>query len=320
MSLQDNDIEVIIGNKNTYFKVQNIREGSVFLNKKNKHLRIPGGLCCVYKYKLQDGSVKALRIWKTLISESKERSNEIAKHLKSLKSTYFVDFEYIEDAFLYNGVSYPVVLMEWCEGVKMKKYIDDNINDGQKIRELADNFLDMVRYFHKEGIAHGDLHHENIMVKDDGSIVVIDYDSMYVPSLVGYKDECGGYPGYQHPARSENEYLSIKLDYFSELIIYLSLILLSKKPELWTIEAQDFDKELLGRIEYLIQNEDLVDFSIPGVPWLITKLKMYMDFKTIDDLKPLEKIVDEIFPPKVQKVTKPVSYDDNEIKKITDRF
>ena len=318
MNLQDNDIEVIVGNKDQYFINRNIKDGSVLLNRRNRHVRIPGGLCVVYKYKLQDGSIKALRIWKTEISESKERSTEIAKHLKSLKSKYFVDFEYVENAFTYNSISYPVVLMEWCDGVKMKTYIDENINDGQKIKELADNFLEMVKYFHKEGISHGDLHHENIMVKDDGEIVVIDYDSMFVPSLKGYRDECGGYDGYQHPARAKNEYLSVKLDYFSELIIYFSLTLISKKPELWTLEAQDFDKELLCTIDDLVKNENFFDFSIPGVPWMITKLKMFLDFNDIDKLIPLEEIIDEIFPPKPP--PKPISYDSDELLKITSKF
>lgn len=320
MNLQDNDIEIIVGNKARYFKIDNIKNGTVFLNRKNKHWRLRGGLCDVYKYTLQDGSLKALRIWRTLISEAEKRTNEIAKHLKSLQSPYFVDFEYIENAFVYNGCLYPIVLMEWCEGVNMKKYIDENINNGQKIKELADNFLEMVKYFHKEGIAHGDLHHENIMVKDDGSVVVIDYDSMFVPSLAGYQDECGGYPGYQHPARAKNKHLSVKMDYFSELIIYLSLTLLSKKPELWTTEAQEFDKELLGRIEDLVKNENLVDFSIPGVPWMITKLKMFLDFKDINQLIPLEDILDVAFPKPQPPKNVNVSYDSDELDKITRMF
>ena len=318
MNLTDNDHEIIIGNKDLYFKEKKLKDGNVFLNKRNKHVRFPGGLCNVYKYVLQDGSLKALRIWKTIISEAKERSDAIAMYLKSLQSDYFVNFEYIKDAFSYNNFLYPIILMEWCEGVDMKRYIDENISNRKKIEDLANQFLEMVKYFHKVGISHGDLHHENIIVKDNGKIVVIDYDSMFVPSLKGYKDECGGYPGYQHPARVNNEYLSLKMDYFSELIIYLSLTLISKKPELWTSEVQNYDRELLGTIDELIKNENFFDFSIKGVPWMITRLKMFLDYKSIDQLIPLEEVINEIIrnPQHAPSQIRETSYDPDELKKI----
>ena len=35
--------------------------------------------------------------------------------------------------------------------------------------------------------AHGDLKPDNILVRDDGSLVLVDYDGMYVPAMQGQK-------------------------------------------------------------------------------------------------------------------------------------
>ena len=91
----------------------------------------------------------------------------------------------------------------------------------------------MTRMLHRHNIAHGDLKHENIFIKADGSILLIDYDSVYVPGLDGEADEIKGVVSYLHPNRFYLSYLSPKLDYFSESIIYVHLIALSEFPELW---------------------------------------------------------------------------------------
>ena len=76
----------------------------------------------------------------------------------------------------------------------------------------------MAKELHAAGVSHGDLQHGNIMVNADGSLILVDYDSMYVPSLEGYADEIKGLVGYQHPARWENCKCSPKADYFSEKV------------------------------------------------------------------------------------------------------
>ena len=62
---------------------------------------------------------------------------------------------------------------------------------------------------------------------------------MYVEGLSHIKESIKGLPSFQHPTlREENILLSPSIDYFSESIIYLSLILVANYPELWTQEKQ----------------------------------------------------------------------------------
>lgn len=313
-------IDTAIKNIEQHFKVDKIVKGKTILNKKGNPYCAPGGLCRVYKFELEDGSLKALRLWTDLIEEARERSEAISNYIIQNPTPYFVNFEFIDNALSIEGEMYPAVIMDWCDGQNMKEYISENIKDTIKIRQLAESFLEMVKDLHRHGISHGDLHHENIMITDDGKLRLIDYDSMYVPALKGYKDHCGGYPGYQHPtARVANELLASYVDYYSELIIYLSLYLLSFHPELWTPSVEEFDKELLLRVSDLQNLDQHKDFSIPGLPGLIERLKVNLSYSSLDKLKPLEKQLDIVFP-----TLKPIknnrSVEGADISKITNKF
>lgn len=132
-----------------------------------------------------------------------------------------------------NGVKFPIVRMEWVDGISFKRFLANNIHNPAQIRRFADKFLEMVKELHQNNISHGDLQHGNIIVRTNGDICLIDYDGLYVPGLSNEKDDIKGLDGYQHPNRKKLDKLSPKSDYFSELIIYLSLLAISEKPSYW---------------------------------------------------------------------------------------
>jgi serine/threonine protein kinase len=223
------------------------------------------------------------------------RTKLIADELNKVKLPYFVNFEYVQDGLATNFGVQPIVLMDWVEANSLKEYIAKNLSNPDILRRLADSFKTMVGDLHKVNISHGDLQHGNILVRDDGSLILVDYDSMYVPSLNGYKDEIKGLMGYQHPARWKNVYASEKNDYFSELIIYTSIMALSYFPSLWK-ELKIEDTETL-----LFSSEDI---KSGGSSYIFRKLESHSDLKDlsaaikkallcdkIEDLLPLEKAV-----------------------------
>ena len=185
--------------------------------------------------------------------------------------------------------------MDWVEAQSLKKYLASHLGESFKLVELANNFKEMVTRLHSNHIAHGDLQHGNIMVKDDGNIVLVDYDSMYVPTLSGYSDDIKGLAGYQHPSRWENNQVSEKIDYFSELIIYTSLLTLSKFPNLWNefnlentetllFSSEDISSKGTSRIfQILDTHQDLQPLS--------SKIKDFLNRNSIEDLEPLEKVI-----------------------------
>ncbi|RFZ90005.1 protein kinase family protein [Mucilaginibacter conchicola] len=215
------------------FKSQELKGGTV-LKKNNRILQYSGGYTTVFPFLTKKQKKVALRCWIADIGEAKHRSMAIANYLKQLQSPYFVDFIYVDQALLVQGKNYPVVLMDWIEAKTLKDFIEEHIKrTPELIKTLAEKFKEMVMYLHLQKIAHGDLQHGNLLVKPDCSLTLIDYDSMYISPLDGMPDSIKGLPGYQHPARLTNTLVHNKLDYFSETVIYLSLLVFSEMPDLW---------------------------------------------------------------------------------------
>lgn len=295
------DISNSLKNASVCIKVPELQGGKPV--EVNGHLvSSAGGYCVVYKYQLANGDYKALRIWHKDLSclpDLEEVASKVSAKLTELNSNYFVEYKYYDKAILVGGQFYPIVVMDWCEGQDLKDYISENINDRETIREIANQFLEMVKYFHDNNISHGDLQHGNIRIRKDGSMCVLDYDSMYVPSLNGKIEYIKGLPSFQHPtARENNKFLSPKVDYFSEVVIYLSLMLLIEDPDLWTDEIKKSDDILLfdnSDLQYInTSSSRLFKFrntNSNNILWLIRGLQDFMSKTDIEQLRPLEKVL-----------------------------
>lgn len=278
----------------------NLKAGKVLLNKKNRPISRKGGWCKIYKCEI-DGKPKALRLWLNEMNEKEmaERSKAISEFILSHPSKYLINFEYIPEGYIFNGDVYPIILMDWCHGRTMKQYISDCVEEGdtESILTLAHQFLEMTNELHSLGISHGDLQHDNIMITDDGSLKLVDYDSMFVPALKGAVETIKGKAGYQHPtARDKNKYLQPYTDYFSELMIFLTLYLVGHKPDLWDSDkVNDDDKEdqLLFKITEVKDLQNVYcDWEIKGVPSLFGGLQMALLATDIKALSPLSSYVD----------------------------
>lgn len=110
------------------------------------------------------------------------------------------------------------------------------------MRDLAANFKKLFKDLHQAGVSHGDLQHGNVVIGEDLSIKLVDYDSVYVPTIQGEQQITSGLTGYQHPIRKTTCTQAAPYDdYFSELIIYSGLLALSIKPDLWPDDEDEID-------------------------------------------------------------------------------
>jgi serine/threonine protein kinase len=288
------DIVTAMRNPNVSFKSSEIIGGSV-IQKGSRIIQYSGGYTTVFPFHKQSGDKVAVRLWIADIGDARKRSLEISNYLGNLNNAYFAGFKYIDDAVLVNGKLHPIVLMDWVDGQTLKEYVNLNISNSSKILDLAEKFREMTAYFHKENIAHGDLQHGNILVKTDSSLVAIDYDSMFIEPLNGMTDTIKGLPGYQHPARHSNQCVHSSLDYFSELVIYLSLLIYADTPKLWDdyYETEDllFSKDDFANPS----NSKLITNHLKSANPIISELteKMVEELKATDitELRPLEDLL-----------------------------
>ena len=257
-------------------------------------VKYSGGFCVVFPYEVS-GKKFAVRCWHASVSKAEERTKIIAEYLSRVKLPYFVGFDYVDDGIATKDGLQPIVVMDWVNAKPIKIYIKDHLYESNKLKNLADAFLKMVKDLHKNKMSHGDLQHGNIMVKDDGSLVLVDYDSMYVPQLAGWSDDISGLEGYQHPARWDNKELTPKADYFSELVIYSSIKALEKAPALWNdLKMEDTDTMLFNSED--IKSGGTTNIfgvleSLPDCKDLSITIKKFLSCQTIGELLPLEDVL-----------------------------
>jgi len=202
------------------------------VEKNGRLLRYAGGFCVVYPY--EAGRHKyAVRCWHTPVATVQDNLEKILSSIQRCGLPYFVPCSYVRNAIMTAKGAQPAVVMDWVEAQTLKKYIESNLNKPITLERLADRFLRMATALHKAGISHGDLQHGNILVLPDGGLKLVDYDSMYVPGMQEVADEIKGLAGYQHPSRCRQLYRSPVSDYFSELVIYTSILTLAGHPGLW---------------------------------------------------------------------------------------
>ena len=209
-----------------------------------------GNFAVVFKMQTPTGEYHALKCFLRDQKERREGYRMIAQELQYVQSTYLVKFRYLESELFVDvpnteGEEYPVLLMDWVDGIPLDQYLKTIINKIYEKDLLAYRFSLLARWLVTQPFAHGDLKPDNICVRDDGSLVLLDYDGMYVPALYGRKSLEQGSPHYRHPLRSSLPF-DKHIDDYS-----LSLILLS-------LRAIALDKTLYVRYsssEYLLLSE-----------------------------------------------------------------
>ena len=243
----------------------------------------------------------ALRCWIKDVVDAEIRYQKISAHLVQENLPYFVDFEYVPEGIWVRGTKYPITRMEWANGLPLRAFIEQNLQDADVFRTVATEFQKMVAALHSHDISHGDLQDGNILLNRNGAQVdirLIDYDSVFVPTLRGYPDSgIVGLPEYQHPRRiAGNWRTGENVDYFSELVIYLSFLSLSEKPELWNrFKASTGDGLLFSADDFKNPNTSGV-FGELGklsaeVQELAARLKDFCAETSIEQLLPLEDIL-----------------------------
>lgn len=208
---------------------------------RNEPVVSAGGNATVFK--VTDGSNNefALKLFAEEIEGRFQRLSTISSFINNSNLKFFTHFKFVQGLIYVEMPGkaeeecyFPGVVMNWIQGDTLDIKIKELIKGKAKIqiKKIAEYFRDIAISLLENEIAHGDLKLSNIIVDNNGQLFLIDYDGMYLPELKGQQSLENGTPSYQHPKRTPS-YFDSTIDHFSILNIYLSLLLLSEKPDLF---------------------------------------------------------------------------------------
>ena len=239
------DFTIAVQNPQLCFADPDLKQASTSKNSRGRVLLWSGNFATVYKLTKGDRSWAVRCFTRIPQSDVQQRYKLISEYLSQHHIPYLVDFEFLTQGILVKGEWYPILKMDWVEGVELDRYIGEYIDDSQVLLRLDRQLKQLQTDLQQVGIAHGDLQHGNIMVDDQGELKLVDYDGMYVPALRGTPPLEVGHPNYQPPMRSLNDF-GDQLDQFSFAVISLSLRALASQPNLWETFHED-NKNLIFR-------------------------------------------------------------------------
>ena len=185
-----------------------------------------------------------------------------------MEKELFVDSQCEEDEF-------PVLLMDWVDGETMEAYIAANYRNQSAMSMLSYRFGKMAAWLRTQSFAHGDVKPDNIIVRPDGSLTLVDYDGMFVPSMKGSQSPTIGTRDFSHPLRTVDDF-DETIDDFSLASIALSLKAISMKSTLL---------DIYGASDRLLFSEN--DYRNPSNSKVISALQELMcdkDFCTLYSL------------------------------------
>ncbi len=190
-------------------------------------------------FKMRDEKNDKLYAVKCFLKDQPNRAENyrmIAEELEFVSSSFLTKFQYLDnelfvDSANADGEEFPVLLMDWVEGTNLDQYIRQHLHDSYQLHLLAYQFSRLALWLMPQPFAHGDLKPDNIMVREDGTLVLVDYDGMFVPAMKGQKAREMGSPDFRHPARTEDTF-NEHIDDFSLASILLSLRVIAEEPAL----------------------------------------------------------------------------------------
>ncbi len=259
------EYNIAVQNPGLCFSDNDLKQGQIQTNSLGLPLPYSGGFTTTYK--LTNGNSNwAVRCFTREIDHLQKRYQAIDDFIEKHGSKYLVEARYLKYGIQVNGKWHPIIKMKWIEGDLLNVHVAKIINHGkEELEAFSQEFLQLAEKLEKDHLAHGDLQHGNLILKND-RLFLIDYDGVYLPEIKSLGTGEIGHPNYQHPKRAANSF-DETIDRFSSIVIFFALKALALKPDLW--KKYNNGENLLFRKDDFVdpKNSELL-YSLSEIPEL----------------------------------------------------
>jgi hypothetical protein len=268
-----------------------------------------GAYAAVFKGNIH-GCFYAIRCFLSAEDETISRYRAVCKYLKEVNPLWKTDCEFLEDEIFVNGYSYPILKMEWLNGLLINQFVSNNLNSDSILTVLQEKLVSISEDLESHKIGHGDIQCGNIIItgtSDSFEIKLIDYDGMFVPELENMRSIENGRSEFQHPKRS-NINFNHEIDRFSFWVIITALEALKLDKSLWK-EVMQGGFNTLDNFLFTIQ-----DFLNPNQSALFNRLNQLNSTTLNFYIDTLRRICNS----DISVIPKPVLYDNSSQTKRND--
>ena len=246
-------------------------------------------------FRLKNGKSRdrwAIRCFTKEVDRVVERYDKISQFLAAKPDRALVEAKLLLDGMLVGGKYFHVIKMEWIHGSLLNSYIEGALDKNRvdRLSVLSDQFVELGKRLDRLRIAHGDIQHGNVIIDREGLIHLVDYDDMFLEALSPLGFSSGvGHENYQHPRRPSNAY-DHTLDRFPLIVMYLSLLALSKAPRLWKDYCGGDDCILFRKDDFLNTTQSKLFTELFSIPELKDKAYEFAaicgsDFQNIPSIR-----------------------------------
>ena len=221
-------------------------------------------------FKMLDKSTGKYYALKCFTEEQEGRADayrQIADELDMVDSPYITSVKYMEKELFVDSQceedEFPVLLMDWVERETMEAYIAANYQNQSAMSMLCYRFGKMAAWLRTQSFSHGDIKPDNIIVRPDGSLTLVDYDGMFVPSMKGSQSPTIGTRDFSHPLRTVDDF-DETIDDFSLASIALSLKAISMNSTLLDTYGAS-DRLLFSEKDYRTPSNSKVISALQGL-------------------------------------------------------
>lgn len=154
------------------------------------------------------------------------------QHLQEIREkndiSFLVPCTFHLQGSLIQGEKYPVLVMDWIEGVPFKEFLSRAAGVPRIVEKLGRLLARMEKKMYRAGITHCSLEPEHLMLgsnasEERGVLVLLDYDNIWVPELAHQNILEPLDPLYHHPQRVKEGAFGPLADRFGFLLLFTTL-------------------------------------------------------------------------------------------------